>query len=288
MKFSVSVDSRIGGRQNNEDRFGLACTEESLLLVVADGMGGHVDGEIAAQIAVDVLLEQFRQQAYPLLEQPKHFLSAAIADAHQAIIDHAILRCLSEVPSTTVVAAVVQNGKVYAVYAGDSRFYLVENGKIAVRSRDHSHVQRMIDTGFLNESDAATHPARHRIYNCLGAVGEPEIALLPPCDLSEGATILLCSDGLWSAVPDEELARVFTGRLAGMVLPVLMNVAEKRAGEHGDNLTAVALTLLPEAMDTAGRSDVLDTRVTHGDALSDYIQDMILDRELSQGLSPEQ
>lgn len=286
MKLALAVDSRIGSRPNNEDRFAMTCSTDSVLLVVADGMGGHVDGEVAAQIVVDVLSQQFRQMAYPRVAQPRHFLATTIADAHQAILDHAIVQRLSEVPSTTVVAAIIQDDTLYCAYAGDSRLYVLEQGSVRFRSRDHSHVQRLIDTGFLNEIDAANHPARNRIYNCLGAVGEPEIEMIAPMTLTPGCTVLLCSDGLWGMVPDAELARVFNGRVAPAVLPALMNVAEKRAAEHSDNLTAMAFTLLPADTVMDGRDGFIDTAVLPGFLAEDAIHAMIMDHELSEGLPP--
>lgn len=287
MKFALAVDSRIGGRSNNEDRFAMTCSTESVLLVVADGMGGHADGEVAAQIVVDVLTQQFREMAYPRVEQPRHFLNATIADAHQAILDYAIVQRLSEVPCTTVVAAIVQDDVLYCAYAGDSRLYLLDQGEVRFRSRDHSHVQRLIDSGFLNEVDAANHPARNRIYNCLGSVGEPDVAMVDPLPLLVGTSVVLCSDGLWGVVPDQELAKVFQGRAAPSVLPVLMNVAEKRAGDKADNLTALAFTLL--AADTAidGRAGFIDTALVPGFFAEEAMQAMIMEHELSAGLSSE-
>ena len=284
MKIAIAVDSSIGGRSNNEDRFAMTSSTGSVLLAVADGMGGHIDGEVAAQIAVDVLVQQFRDSACPLIDNPRHFLSAALADAHQAILDHAVVMRLSEVPSTTVVAVIVQDGHFYCAYAGDSRLYLLDKGNVLFRSKDHSHVQRLIDTGFLNEIDAAHHPARNRIYSCLGAVGELDISLIGPLPMEPGATILLCTDGLWNVMSDTELARIFQGKHAPQVLPGLMRVAEKRGGAQGDNITALALTLLPDDTLLDSRDGYLDITALPGLLPEDTIQNMILDHELCAGL----
>ena len=288
MKFALAVDSRIGGRGNNEDRLAVTCSSECVLLVVADGMGGHIDGEVAARIATEVLVQQFRCQATPRLLQPGDFLRWALGEAHQAIIDHAIAHHLREIPSTTVVVAIVQDDTVYCAYAGDSRLYLLEQGAVRFRSRDHSNVRRLIDSSQLTEAEAAVHPARNRIYNCLGAMGEPEVSVLHPLPLQAGCSVLLCSDGLWSVVPDPELARVFNGRVAPAVLPALMTVAEKRGGERGDNLSAVAFTLLPADAALDGRSGFIDSGTLTGFLPDDAIPGLLMEHELAAELLPRQ
>ncbi|WP_024301349.1 PP2C family serine/threonine-protein phosphatase [Pseudogulbenkiania sp. MAI-1] len=261
MKLSIFQDSRVGGRSYNQDRVVIAHSLESVLLVVADGMGGHLQGEVAAQIAVDLMSELFYQQATPSLSHPNRFLVNAISSAHQAILDYATEHHLPEVPSTTVVAAVIQQDMLYWCHVGDSRLYLLDSGGLRLRSRDHSQVQRLIDQGLLTEEGARTHPDRNKIYNCLGASSDPDIDIGERQLLFPGASVLLCSDGLWSQIQDAELVKVFAGRAVGQVLPALMNVAERRGGKHGDNLSAVAVTLLDEALDVSQRNDVLDTHM---------------------------
>lgn len=261
MKLSIFQDSRVGGRSYNQDRVVIAHSLESVLLVVADGMGGHLQGEVAAQITIDLMSELFYQQATPSLSHPNRFLVNAISSAHQAILDYATEHHLPEVPSTTVVAAVIQQDMLYWCHVGDSRLYLLDNSGLRLRSRDHSQVQRLIDQGLLTEEGARTHPDRNKIYNCLGASSDPDIDIGERQLLFPGASVLLCSDGLWSQIQDAELTKVFAGRAVSQVLPALMNVAERRGGRHGDNLSAVAVTLLDEALDVSQRSDVLDTHM---------------------------
>ncbi|SMF39893.1 PP2C family protein-serine/threonine phosphatase [Pseudogulbenkiania subflava] len=261
MKLSIFQDSRVGGRSYNQDRVVIAHSLESVLLVVADGMGGHLQGEVAAQITIDLMSELFYQQATPSLSHPNRFLVNAISSAHQAILDYATEHHLPEVPSTTVVAAVIQQDMLYWCHVGDSRLYLLDNSGLRLRSRDHSQVQRLIDQGLLTEEGARTHPDRNKIYNCLGASSDPDIDIGERQLLFPGASVLLCSDGLWSQIQDAELTKVFVGRAVSQVLPALMNVAERRGGRHGDNLSAVAVTLLDEALDVSQRSDVLDTHM---------------------------
>ncbi|OWY39043.1 phosphatase [Xenophilus sp. AP218F] len=262
MKLSVFQESRIGGRAYNQDRLALAHSRDAAMLVLADGMGGHMRGEVAAQIAVDLLCELFYQQATPLLSHPNRFMVNAISSVHQVILDYAADHKLPDVPSTTIVVAIIQQGFLYWCHVGDSRLYLLDPEGMRLRSRDHSQVQRLIDQGVLTEEGAKTHPERNKIYNCLGATSDPDIDIGERQALTAGCTVMLCSDGLWSQVPDAELERVFANRNVNQVLPALIRVAERRGGAAGDNLSAVAVTLLDDAVELGGRDDALDTETT--------------------------
>lgn len=186
----------------------------------------------------------------------------AISLAHKAIIDYATDHNLPEVPSTTVVAAIIQHDKLYSCHVGDSRIYLFDQQGIRMRSRDHSQIQRMIEQGVLTEESARMHPDRNKIYNCLGAIADPDIDIGEMQMLFPGASVVLCSDGVWSQVKEDELGKVFASRSVSQVMPALMNVAERRAGGGGDNLSAVAVTLLDAACDTTAKPDCLDTLVS--------------------------
>ena len=263
MKLSLYQESRIGGRSYNQDRQVIAHSREAVMLVVADGMGGHLQGEVAAQITIDLMSELFYQQATPSLSHPNRFLVNAISSTHQAILDYAADHHLPEIPSTTVVAAIIQQGMLHWCHVGDSRLYLLDGKQgMRLRSRDHSQVQRLIDQGKLTEEGARTHPERNKIYNCLGATTDPDIDIGEKQMLQPGCSVLLCTDGLWSQISDSEMEKVFIGRAVGQVMPALMNVAERRAGSTGDNLSAVAVTLLDDAAELAGKPDTLDTLVT--------------------------
>ena len=123
MRFTIYQASRQGGRKNNQDRVAYSYSRDTLLMVVADGMGGHLHGEIAAQIAVDVLTTHFQTRAKPRLDDPMAFLADAMARAHYAINDYAVEKDLLEIPHTTCVAAVIQNDTAYWAHVGDSRLY---------------------------------------------------------------------------------------------------------------------------------------------------------------------
>ena len=125
MKFSVFQISRRGGREMNEDRMGYCYTRESGLFVLADGMGGHPEGEVAAQIALQTISALFQRQAKPQLKDVQEFLSGALLAAHHQILRYATDKGMLDTPRTTLVIAVVQDGRASWIHCGDSRLYMV-------------------------------------------------------------------------------------------------------------------------------------------------------------------
>src|SRR5258705_8985714 len=160
MRFTIFQDSQQGDRQGNEDRVGYSYSRDVLLMTIADGMGGHIDGEVAAEIAVSEITKRFQQEARNKLRKPAEFLVSAIQSAHRAIVSHAVEHNLLECPRTTVVACIVQNGSAYWAHAGDSRLYVLREGALVAATQDHSKVQQMIDAGEITAEAAARHPDR--------------------------------------------------------------------------------------------------------------------------------
>jgi serine/threonine protein phosphatase PrpC len=242
MRFSIFQESRKGGRKANQDRTSYAYTREALLMVVADGMGGHLHGEVASQIAVQLLTEAFQRQAQPTLVEPLGFLQKSIRDAHLALGDYAETRNLIESPHTTCVACVVQDSTAYWAHAGDSRLYHVREGRIHAQTRDHSRVQMLVDQGRVREEAVAAHPDRNKIFNCLGATTLPQVELSKPTPLRQDDILMLCSDGVWGPL----LGRLITATLMKSdlmkAIPELLDLAELRAGADSDNLSVVAMS----------------------------------------------
>lgn len=164
MKFSIHQATSVGGRPVNEDRVGYAYSREALLMVLSDGMGGHAAGEVAAQIALQSLIQAFRLSAKPRVEDPLSFLSQAIINAHYAILEYARVNHIEGNPRATVVTCLVQEGG-YAWWAhvGDSRLYHLRGGKVLTRTIDHSHAQLLIEQGVLSEAQLRTHESRNRL-----------------------------------------------------------------------------------------------------------------------------
>ena len=241
MKFTIYQESRPGKRPNNEDRLAYCYSRDALLMVVADGMGGHYYGETAAQIAVQTLIEAFQRVAKPAIEDPFLFLQKSMTNAHRAIIDFAATHKLNDSPRTTCVACLIQNNIGYWAHAGDSRLYLIRDGKVLNHTRDHSRVQLLIDQGLINEAQAATHPDRNKVYSCLGGVQPPDIAFSRKTPLEAGDVVMLCTDGLWGNLSEELMAAAVKSGNLMQTVPMLLGQAENQGGPNADNLSAVAV-----------------------------------------------
>lgn len=246
MNYTIAQESRIGGRQINQDRVAWLATEDAVLLVVADGMGGHLQGEVAAQIAIDTVTERFRDEAKMRLADPAGFLAATLRQAHETIVQYAAACRIPAhaAPRTTCIACVVQDGQANWAHAGDSRLYLIHGqSKGAPRvahTRDHSIVQRMIDEGSLSHAEAASHPLRNRVFSCLGGDVAPHIEVSRTVPLRDGDVIALCTDGAWAPLGESLVVELGRAPL-NTTVPHLLDAAEHAAGPAADNLTLIAM-----------------------------------------------
>ena len=234
--------SVLGARETNEDRVGHWRTPRALLMAVADGLGGHVHGELAAQIAIDVLGAAFAAEARDTLPDAGSFLERAYGAAHAAILRETEKRRLPEAPRTVLATCVVQDGQVFWTHIGDCRFYLIRGGRIVVRSRDHTVVQRLIDEGRIREEAAGTHPHRNRLLQCLGGYQTPRMEPVANARLAPEDILLLCSDGFWGPLSERELVHSLLSRPLDNAIPELVGLAEKSAGLECDNISVVAST----------------------------------------------
>ena len=242
MKFTIYQESRQGARKLNQDRVGYCYSRDALLMVVADGMGGHLHGEVAAQIAVQFLTEAFQREARTRLSNPARFLHDGITDAHHALERFAVGRDLGETPRTTCVASIVQDGIATWAHVGDSRLYHLRDGRIQAQTRDHSKVQWLVDTGRLRQEAAGRHPERNKVLNCLGGAQPPQVELSRANMLADGDSLILCSDGLWSSLTPGMMTGALASKGIRKAIPSLLDLAENRAGKSCDNLSVVAMT----------------------------------------------
>lgn len=241
MKFSIYQESRPGKRANNEDRLAHCYSRDALLMVVADGMGGHYYGEIAAQVAVQVLIESFQREATPEISDPFLFLQKSMNNAHRAIVDFTDAHNLKDSPRTTCVACIIQHNIAYWAHAGDSRLYLMRGGKVLTHTRDHSRVQMLKDQGLINAAQAAVHPDRNKVYSCLGGRQTPEIEFSRKTPLETGDVLALCTDGLWGVLPGEMMAVALKSENLMQAVPMLLGQADIRGGPNADNLTILVV-----------------------------------------------
>jgi len=236
MKFSVYQISRQGGRERNEDRMGYAYTREAGLFVLADGMGGHPEGAMAAQLALQTFSAYFQKAANPTVGEVPEFLASALMAAHHQIIRYAAEKGMLDTPRTTLVASVMERGHMHWIHCGDSRLYVVRDGQVVTRTRDHSYMEQQAHLGRSTE-----HINRNILFTCLGSPAKPVYDISGPLQLHEGDRVLLCSDGLWGTVKDQEVATELSRAPLEQAEPELVEMALKRGGPRCDNVTAVAM-----------------------------------------------
>lgn len=242
MKFSVHQASHIGDRKYNQDRVAYAYTGDALLLVLADGMGGHLHGERAAGLIIDTFTELFERAARPRIAEPEQFLGEAMRQANERILQFPHDPSMGGFPGSTCVAALIQDGRMHWGHAGDSRLYLMRDGKIQARTHDHSMVYQWMEWGIITPEEARVHPQRNQITNCLG--GQSDMFYMEPGEalaLQSGDVLLLASDGLWGPLEDEELVAAFAADSVAGVLDRLVAQALEREDGKSDNVTGLAI-----------------------------------------------
>lgn len=229
-------------RQGNEDSHAeFAMPDGGLLLVVCDGVGGHEAGEVASAVAVETIGRVFAQNPHG---DPRERLYQCVLAANEAIIDEGA-RIGKRDMGTTAVVAYIRDREVYVAHVGDSRLYQFRAGEPVFRTRDHTRVQRMVDLGILTPQQAKEHPDANVIIRALGRRMTPEGMPLEPdvranaLVLEPGDAVLLCSDGLYDPLTDEDLWDCLSGRTAEESVRTLVDLANERGGP--DNITATVL-----------------------------------------------
>jgi PPM family protein phosphatase len=288
MKFSIYQETRRGTRRNNQDRIGYSYSRDALLMIVADGLGGHLHGEIASHIAVQFLTESFQREAQTKLRNPAQFLQTGIVGAHNAIVDYARGKALSDTPRTTCVACVVQDGLAHWAHVGDSRLYHVRDGAVQLRTKDHTRVQSLVDTGRIREEAMNVHPERNRVLNCLGSPGLPYVDASRPALLHPGDTLLLCSDGLWGPLSATMITQALGAAELSQSISLLMDQAELRSGPDCDNLSAVAMIWGEEAVNRTSQISTIELKTVttqmqdFGSAAREFMTDEEIERAIQE------
>jgi PPM family protein phosphatase len=239
MQFAVYQVSRKGGREKNEDRMGYCYTRDSGLFALADGMGGHPEGEVASQLALQTLAAMFQREAKPSLKDPLRFLHDAVIAGHHQLLRYATERSLMDTPRTTLVACVLQGNGAYWAHCGDSRLYLVRGDKLIARTRDHSYSE-------LQETLSQVVPIGERfnrnvLFTCLGSPGKPMVDTAGPLLMQAGDRVMLCSDGLWGSVSDAQIVEQLARNSISDAVPELVETALRLGGPKSDNVTVLAV-----------------------------------------------
>ncbi len=226
--------SHQGGRAEQQDRWALFTSADGagLLAVLADGLGGHGGGAQAAQQVIDTARECLANQASLFNSDPQEALAQLCQTAHRAI------GAASATARSTVAVVWLHGGRAWWLHVGDSRVYLLRDGARRFRTRDHSAVQLLFDSGEISEAEMATHPFQNRLYRSLGGETSP-IAVIGGDQLIPGDRLILCSDGVWERISDAELWAAGDREDLEAAAQGVVNTAVTRGGVRADNATLV-------------------------------------------------
>ena len=246
MQIEYAKVSALGDRQDNQDRAAVVVAGDAALMLVFDGMGGHSDGARAAETALKVVQDMFMDSKLPIFD-PEGFLYSALARAHDAVVGLGSDLAVDFRPRATCAICLVQEGGAFWAHIGDSRIYQVRAGHVLTRSRDHSHVEVLIQEGAITEEEALDHPMRNFVECCLGGDAPvPDMSITAKKALEPGDVLLACTDGLWSGLGDEAMAEIGTPGDNNLVenLKALSIKALNANAPYSDNTTGAALRWL--------------------------------------------
>lgn len=234
--------SLLGDREENQDRVVVATSDDAALILAVDGMGGHAEGERAAELTSEIVRQEFDAASRPIFD-PQGFLHLAIGKAHDALIELGKDIAVEARPRATCAACLVQDQLAFWGHVGDSRIYHLRGQRIVERSRDHSHVETLLQEGLIDESEIPDHPMRNFVDSCLGGdPALPQMSITGHKSMESGDVMLVCTDGFWSGLDDEQITRLSADE-AGLAenLTALGEVAVLTNGPHSDNTSAAAL-----------------------------------------------
>jgi serine/threonine protein phosphatase PrpC len=231
-----------GHRPENQDRVDVVATDEALLMIVVDGMGGHAHGAKAAEVTVATLKECFAEMASPVFD-PQGFLTLALARAHDRVVKLGEGVPLDHKPRATCAVCLLQDQSAFFAHVGDSRIYQTRSGGIKERTRDHSHVELLLREGLIAEREIRAHPMRNFVECCLGGDAPlPDMSVSGRKRLAPGDVVAVCTDGFWSGLEDGDVASLSSGE-APALAQALRSLAERaivRNAPYSDNTSAAA------------------------------------------------
>ncbi len=248
MQVEYAKVSALGDRTDNQDRAAIVIAEEAALMLVFDGMGGHSDGAKAAEIGLKIVQDTFMASTLPVFD-PQGFLYGALSHAHDEVVRIGIDLAVDFRPRATCAICLIQEGGSYWGHIGDSRIYQMRDGQLVSRSRDHSHVEVLIQEGAITEEEALDHPMRNFVECCIGGdAAVPDMSITAKQALVPGDVLLACSDGLWSGLSDTDMAtlgKMPTESLAENLKSLSVRALHANA-PYSDNTTGTAVRWLGE------------------------------------------
>jgi len=248
MQIEYAKVSALGDRTDNQDRAAIVVAEDAALMLVFDGMGGHSDGAKAAETGLRIVQDAFMESSLPVFD-PLGFLYGALAHAHDEVVKIGKDLAVDFRPRATCAICLIQESGSYWGHIGDSRIYQMRDGKLVTRSRDHSHVEVLIQEGAITEEEAQDHPMRNFVECCIGGDAPvPDMSITAKQPLIPGDVLLACSDGLWSGLSDTDMATIGVGPTDSLAenLKALSVRALHANAPYSDNTTGTALRWLGE------------------------------------------
>lgn len=240
MKITTSLLSSIGGRDKNDDYADFTYKEDSYgIWVVADGLGGHMNGNVASKLAVESILKSYESNS----TLAKDNIENIIKNANMDIINAQGKHILSNGMRTTVVGLFTDSEKVLWAHVGDSRLYYFKQGELSSQTKDHSVSQMAVSAGEISPDEIRFHEDRNKLLRVLGS--EPELrveVLKEPVELKTGDAFLLCTDGFWELVYETEMEiDLCKANSPEEWIRYMVERLYKRASEGNDNFSAAAL-----------------------------------------------
>ena len=248
MKIEFAKVSALGDRSENQDRAAVVVAEDAAIMLVFDGMGGHENGAQAAEIGLDIVQDLFKASTLPLFD-PQGFLYMAMARAHDEVVRIGAHVAVDYRPRATCAVCLIQEGGSWWGHVGDSRIYHMRHGGLVTRSRDHSHVEVLLQEGEITAEEALHHPMRNFVECCIGGHSAvPDMSITRKMPLESGDVLLACTDGLWSGISDEDMADIATrsGNNLADNLKALSVKALTTNSPSSDNTTGTVLQWLGE------------------------------------------
>ena len=246
MQVEYAKVSALGDRQDNQDRAAVVVADDAAIMMVFDGMGGHSDGARAAETAMQIVQDSFMAASLPMFD-PQGFLYSVLAHAHDEVVGLGRDLAVDFRPRATCAICLIQEGGTFWAHIGDSRIYLVRDGGVLTRSRDHSHVEVLIQEGAITEEEALDHPMRNFVECCIGGdASVPDMSISGKKALLPGDVLLACSDGLWSGLSDTEMADIALPGENNLAdnLKALSTKALNVNSPYSDNTTGTAVRWL--------------------------------------------
>ncbi len=248
MKIEYAKVSALGDREDNQDRAAIVVADAAGIMLVFDGMGGHENGAQAAEIGLKTVQDQFMAAELPLFD-PQGFIYMSLARAHDEVVKIGGDLAVDFRPRATCAICLIQENGCWWGHIGDSRIYHMRKGRLLRRSRDHSHVEVLIQEGAITEDEALDHPMRNFVECCIGGDAPvPDMSITSKIPLETGDVLLACTDGLWSGISDDEMAQMATNSEISLAesLKALSVRALTVNAPYSDNTTGTVLQWIGE------------------------------------------